>query len=159
MLNQTRKPMKIRPINQTLTGLGYPARNGRRYHQGMTLIELTVVILVMLTLIGLLFFGTTAWKRGSDRATCILQIHSVQKGLRGYANLNGFSPGDTATNLKAQVIGFGKFIEVQPICAGTGIYSFGLSSGIDTIPPLGTLYMQCSLAAPESHLPNSYSDW
>ena len=35
---------------------------------GMTLIELTVVILVLLSLISILFVGARAWKKGSDRA-------------------------------------------------------------------------------------------
>ena len=39
----------------------------------MTLLELTVIILVLLSLITILFVGAKAWKRGSDRAACILQ--------------------------------------------------------------------------------------
>ena len=35
---------------------------------GMTLLELTVVILVLLSLISILFVGARAWKKGSDRA-------------------------------------------------------------------------------------------
>lgn len=125
----------------------------------MTLLELTVVILVLLTLISVMFFGAKAWKRGSDRATCILQLHSVQKGLRSYANLNGFSPGDNATNLKAQVIGLGKFIEVQPKCPALGNYTFGDTYGTDTIPPTGELYMQCSLSTADNHVPANISEW
>ena len=125
----------------------------------MTLLELTVVILVLLSLISVLFFGARAWKRGSDRSNCIIQIHSVQKGLRGYSNLNGFSPGDAATNLKAQIIGLGKFIEVQPTCPSTGTYSFGQTFGIDSVPPMGELYMQCSLASGENHQPDNFANW
>jgi type II secretory pathway pseudopilin PulG len=50
----------------------------------MTLLELTVVILVLLSLITILFIGAQAWKRGSDRAICIINIQNVQKGVRGY---------------------------------------------------------------------------
>ncbi len=39
----------------------------RSTKSGMTLLELTVVILVLLSLIGILFIGARAWKRGSDR--------------------------------------------------------------------------------------------
>ncbi len=56
----------------------------------MTLLELTVVILVLLSLISILFIGARAWKRGSDRAICIIHIQSAQKGVRSYANLYGF---------------------------------------------------------------------
>lgn len=39
----------------------------------MTLLELTVVIMVLLSLISILFIGARAWKRGSDRTGCILK--------------------------------------------------------------------------------------
>ena len=151
--------MKSSPTS-TLTAKAPALRSRQRFmKRGMTLLELTVVILVLLTLISVLFFGAKAWKRGSDRATCILQIHSVQKGLRSYANLNGFSPGDAATSLKAQVIGLGKFIEVEPKCPATGTYSFGQTYGTDTIPPIGDLYMQCSLSTADNHEPPSHAEW
>jgi prepilin-type N-terminal cleavage/methylation domain-containing protein len=47
-------------------------------NKGMTLIELTVVILVLLSLISVLFIGARAWKAGSDRANCILNIRNFQ---------------------------------------------------------------------------------
>lgn len=126
---------------------------------GMTLLEMTVVILVLLSLITILFIGAQAWKRGSDRALCIIHIQSVQKGVRGYSNLYGFSPGANAPNLQSQVIGLGRFIETTPICPGGGDYTFGQNHGVDTIPPLGALYMECSLAASDQHLPDVPQDW
>lgn len=151
--------MKTSPIHHSIAGILPKTRGGRRYQPGMTLLELTVVILVLLTLISVMFFGAKAWKRGSDRATCILQLHSVQKGLRSYANLNGFSPGDNASNLKAQVIGLGKFIEVEPKCPALGTYNFGQTYGTDTVPPIGELYMQCSLMSIDNHVPTNYAEW
>ena len=50
---------------------------------GMTLLELTVVILVLLSLISILFIGARAWKKGSDRAGCIMNIRNVQQAVRG----------------------------------------------------------------------------
>ncbi|MEY4570523.1 MAG: hypothetical protein RLZZ398_1962 [Verrucomicrobiota bacterium] len=126
----------------------------------MTLIELTVVILVLLSLISILFIGALAWKRGSDRALCIMHIQAVQKGVRSYANINGFGDGDNAPNLKNEVIGLGRFIAVTPICPGSGTYSFGTTFGVNTIPPVGVLYLQCTLAAaPSPHEPSFYQDW
>ena len=125
----------------------------------MTLIELTVVILTLLTLISLLFFGAQAWKRGSDRAMCIMHISNVQKGVRSYSNLYGFSPGANAPNLESQIIGLGRFVENTPVCPGGGAYTFGATYGINTIPPIGVLYMECSLAASDDHEPDSYADW
>jgi type II secretory pathway pseudopilin PulG len=125
----------------------------------MTLLEMTVVILVLLTLITVLFFGAQAWKRGSDRAICIINIQSVQKGLRSYSNLYGFAPGANAPGLQSQIIGLGRFIETTPVCPGGGNYSFGQALGADTVPPIGSLYMECTLAASDKHVPDLVGDW
>lgn len=122
----------------------------------MTLLELTVVILVLLSLITILFFGAQAWKRGSDRAICIINIQNVQKGVRSYSNLYGYGPGSTVTDLKIQVIGFGRFVETNPTCPGGGVYSF---ESENMIPNMGTLYMKCQLAESDQHVPNVTSDW
>jgi len=128
-------------------------------HAGMTLLELTVVILVLMSMVTLLFFGAQAWKRGSDRAQCIMQIRNVQKGVRGYANLHGLDPGSNAPNLQTQVIGLGRFIEYTPECPGSGVYGYGTAHGNNTIPPLGSLYMDCSLAGSYEHQPENSTDW
>jgi len=118
----------------------------------MTLLELTVVILVLLSLITILFIGARAWKRGSDRAICIINIHQVQKGVRSYSNLYGFSPGGNAPGLEGQVIGMGRFVETTPTCPGGGTYT----TGGDTIPEMGFLYMECDIT---EHVPEVTSDW
>jgi hypothetical protein len=125
----------------------------------MTLIELTVVILVMLSMITVLFIGTRVWRRGGDRAMCLLHIQSVQKGMRGFANLHGAEPGAHVPDLLDQIIGFGCFVEVTPVCPGGGNYTFGTRYGINTIPPVATPYMECSLATTAQHFPNSTGDW
>lgn len=121
----------------------------------MTLLELTVMILVMLTLITILFIGARAWKRGSDRTLCIMQIQNVQKGVRSYTNLYGHSEGDTVLDLQSKVIGLGRFVESVPRCPANGNYNFGG----DTIPMVGTLYMDCDLATLQQHEPGNHSDW
>ncbi len=132
----------------------------RRRSPGMTLLEMTVVILVLLSLVTILFIGARSWKRGSDRALCIMRIQAVQKGVRSYSNLYGFSPGANAPNLQNQVIGLGRFVEATPTCPATGTYTFGQTYGNDTIPPIGELYMQCSLASTsELHDPPTHSEW
>ncbi len=122
---------------------------------GMTLLELTVVILVLLSLISILFIGARAWKKGSDRAGCIMQIRNVQQAVRSYANMNGVNPAATVTGLQGLVVGTGKFVEKTPACPAAGTYTYGG----DTVPAVGTLYMTCSLATTETHVPGSYSDW
>ena len=126
---------------------------------GMTLLELTVVILVLLTLISVLFIGAQAWKKGSDKAMCIVQIQNVQKGVRSFSNLYGYAPSQSVTGLQMRVIGLGKFVEDTPECPGGGNYTYGQAFGIDTIPPVGELYMGCSLSGSESHIPSNYADW
>ena len=148
------------PSNSTLVPTIQNRRpRGHNGLSGMTLLELTVVILVLLTLISTLFFGAQAWKRGSDRALCIIHIQSVQKGVRSYSNLYGFMPSATAPNLQNQVIGLGRFVESTPVCPGNGTYTFGQTSGNDTIPPMGELYTQCSLETSDQHVPPSHSEW
>lgn len=131
----------------------------RRGAAGMSLLELTVIILALLMLITIMFFGARAWKRGSDRALCLMQIENVQKAVRSYSNLYGFSPGANAPNLQSQIIGFGRFIELTPVCPTGSEYQFGATYGINTIPPMGALYMECPLAVSDSHVPNVTADW
>jgi prepilin-type N-terminal cleavage/methylation domain-containing protein len=113
---------------------------------GMTLLELTVVILVLLSLISILFIGARAWKKGSDRAASILQIRNVQQAVRSYSNLNGKNAGDTVATLKSEVFGSGKFIEVDPTTtthpAGSTVTYQILAE--TTIPAFGTLYLTVS---------------
>ena len=128
-----------------------------KHARGMTLLELTVVILVLLSLISILFIGARAWKRGSDRAGCIMNIRNVQQGVRSYANLNSYTAGGTVAGWKAYVIGTGMFVEKTPACPGGGTYSYATDT---VIPDVGVLALSCSLAAaPDNHAPTSYSDW
>jgi len=126
---------------------------------GMSLLELTVIILALLMLVTILFFGARAWRRGSDRALCLMQIENVQKAVRSYSNLYGVMPGASAPDLQSHVIGFGRFIELTPVCPSGSEYRFGATYGIDTIPPMGALYMECPLAVSDSHVPNVTADW
>ena len=64
---------------------------------GMTLLELTVVILVLLSLISILFIGARAWKKGSDRSANIMNIRNTQQAMRGHENMKGLKAGDPFT--------------------------------------------------------------
>ena len=91
-MNTTNKTMKM---NKTATKL----------KPGMTLIEITVVILVLLTLIAVLFIGANIYKRGADRAACILNQRNIQQAVRADQNLNnkGSSAALSAELFAAQV--------------------------------------------------------
>jgi prepilin-type N-terminal cleavage/methylation domain-containing protein len=134
--------------------------NVKATKSGMTLLELTVVILVLLSLISILFIGARAWKKGSDRAASILQIRNVQQAVRSYSNMNGKNAGDTVPTLQAEIFGAGKFIENDPTLgthpAGAAV-SYVIAAPT-VIPVVGTLYMNADDAeyAPD---PTTVADW
>ena len=137
-------------------GASFPPRLLRsRALPGLSLIELTVMIFIMLLLTSILVIGARAWKRGSDRALCIANITAVQKAVRGYANMSGRSPGDTVLGLEARVVGPDQFFESLPVCPGSGVYTLGG----DLVPVLGDLYMTCSLDVAEEHTPDVTINW
>ncbi|MGD9420827.1 MAG: hypothetical protein Q7R22_017960 [Verrucomicrobiota bacterium JB025] len=65
---------------------------------GMTLLELTVVILVLLSLISILFVGARAWKKGSDRSANIMNLRNAQQAVRGHANMYGLNDGEACVS-------------------------------------------------------------
>ncbi|WP_411826893.1 type II secretion system protein [Luteolibacter sp. AS25] len=121
-------------------------------HNGMTLLELTVVIFVLLSLISILFVGARGWKRGSDRATCVMNIRQAQLCLRSHQNVNGLSQG-TTINMFTDILGPDSYLSV-PTCPAGGNYNY-----IAYIPAQGELAMWCSLAATQEHEPALFGDW
>jgi len=121
---------------------------------GMTLLELTVVILVLLSLIAILFIGARAWKKGSDKAGCILNLRNIQLAVRSQANLVNLAVGDAVTS--AALIGPGLYMESAPTCPGDHTaYTFGT-----TVPAVGTLYATCANATESAaHVPTNHGDW
>ena len=123
---------------------------------GMTLLELTVVILVLLSLISILFIGARAWKKGSDKAGCILNLRNVQLAVRSQANLNNLAIDDALLN--GALIGAGLYMESAPTCPGDHTaYTFGT-----TVPAVGTLYATCGngdATIKATHVPTSHTDW
>ena len=122
-------------------------------HCGMTLLELTVVILVLLGLVSILFIGGRAWKRGADRSGCVMNIRNVQQAVRSYQNLEEVDYG-AAIDVSGDLVGSGNFIQAEPVCPANGTYSLA-----STMPEMGTLVMTCSLAVTEDHVPRSYAGW
>jgi prepilin-type N-terminal cleavage/methylation domain-containing protein len=132
---------------------------------GMTLLELTVVILVLLSLISILFIGARAWKKGSDRAGCILNIRNTQQAVRSFGNMYGVEPGaalstsnmatDPAT-LADAIVGTGNFMTNAPTCPASGTYS-GLTA--TSVPAVGGVALTCSLASSDNHAPTNTGDW
>ena len=123
---------------------------------GMTLLELTVVILVLLSLISILFIGARAWKKGSDRAANVLNIRNVQQAVRAHANVRGLAIG--ATLASTDIVGSGKYLNAVTAPNTDITYAYGT-----TIPAIGTLYLQatCAAGTDVDYAPTtgSYSEW
>ena len=107
---------------------------------GMTLLELTVVILVLLSLISILFIGARAWKKGSDRAANILNIRNVQQAVRAHANVRGLLEG--ATLASTEIVGSGKYLNSVTAPNSDISYAYGTA-----VPAIGTLYLIATYAA------------
>ncbi|MES2474154.1 MAG: hypothetical protein V4640_00140 [Verrucomicrobiota bacterium] len=120
---------------------------------GMTLLELTVVILVLLSLISILFVGARAWKKGSDRAGCIVNIRNVQQACRGFENMN---PG--AVVASTDIFGADKYLkflkcpESSTAASATALvgYTFTTPAAPGTA---GNIALECTVNATE-HVPD-----
>ena len=104
---------------------------------GMTLLELTVVILVLLSLITILFIGARAWKRGADRSANILNIRNVQQAVRGHANMRNLNIGDAlASTAIVSSDGATGYMKTPTPPAGLAAYTY-----LADVPDVGELYI------------------
>ncbi len=138
-------------------------------HRGLSLLELTVVIATLISLIMLIYIGARAWKRGSDRASCIMTQRNVQVAARSYQNLYGYSYGghpyaEGGTQNIIEHLHVKGYIEssiyeqargAKP-CPSGGTYTSPLP---DIFPLEGHLYMECSLSSSDEHAPKSQDGW
>jgi prepilin-type N-terminal cleavage/methylation domain-containing protein len=118
--------------------------NKQTGQKGTTLIELSVVIAVLLLLVGVLFIGITAWRNGANTAACIINLSSIQKAARGYANMNQLNTGSELTVTTLTSAGFWGTV---PVCPAGGTYSPKI-----VVPSQGTAYMTCNFAG---HFPTT----
>ncbi len=100
---------------------------------GMTLLELTVVILVLLSLISILFVGARAWKKGSDRSANIMNLRNCQQAMRGHQNMNELAVGAAFT--QAMLEDYCK----MPATVATVTYTAGTA-----VTAIGTLWLVAS---------------
>ena len=124
---------------------------------GMTIVELSVLMFVLLFMVGMSFIGVRAWKSGSDRAACVLNIYHAQEAVRSFSNVNGYRPGEALASVDVEYNVFGEhgYLLKRPECPAGGDY---FTKG-NTIPNYGTLYLTCSLAVPKRHRPDSFEQW
>lgn len=140
--------------------------SGRR---GMTLLELTVVLAVLLSFASILFIGARAWKNGADRAGCIIQLRTIQLAVRSYQHVYGYNPGslpyavngtqDIGEHLVAKGYVAQEVFEVmrgRKPCPGGGTYEVEQP---DVFPLVGEVYVKCSLAATARHELDDRVEW
>lgn len=131
--------------------------------KGMTLLELTVVILVLLSLISILFVGARAWKKGSDRSANIMNLRNCQQAVRGHANMRNLpeGTGDCTENdifgpAKDGVNGY--LAKPTPPTAEITSYTGG-----EKVPLVGTLWLTAAYTGTgeADYAPDeaTYSNW
>jgi prepilin-type N-terminal cleavage/methylation domain-containing protein len=126
---------------------------------GMTLLELTVVILVLLSLISILFVGARAWKKGSDRAGCIINIRNTQQAARGFLNMKSIATAVTEADIFGGAEAFLKFQKCpsSPGAASTSALVGYTFTGTTVTP--GTIFLTCTVDA-ANHVPEGdTSQW
>lgn len=144
-----------------------PLRSSKR--SGFSLLEITVVIAVLLSLTTILLVGARAWKSGADRTGCILNLRTVQTAVRSYQNMYGYTAGgmpyaeggtqDIAVHMHTKgYISDQQFSAIQggETCQGGGSYE---RTHPDVFPPVGQLYLACSLSALKKHALEEDLEW
>lgn len=106
---------------------------------GMTLLELTVVILVLLSLISILFVGARAWKKGSDRSANIMNIRNVQQAVRGHQNMNNLN--EAATLASTEIVSADGTTGYLKTPQPPGSISATAYTYLGTVPAQGVLYV------------------
>jgi type II secretory pathway pseudopilin PulG len=113
-------------------------RSRRLSPSGMTLIEISLVIALLLGLIAVVFLGIGSYRKGSDKAKCKMQLAAAQKAVRAQANflnLNIDAPFVSTTD----AFGPGKALENEPVCPTGTTYTW-----LAVIPPVGESYGTCA---------------
>ena len=96
-----------------------------------------------------LFIGARAWKKGSDRSACILNVRNVQQAVRAHQNMNMIKEGEKIDWDK--IFGDDGFLPVKPVCPTHGAYKV-----LDKIPKPGNTVFTCPN---EDHAPDNVDNW
>ena len=117
---------------------------------GVTLIELTVVIVVILSLIAVLFIGAQAYRNGASRSACVVLLRSTHQAVRSHQNLNGgFAGGDVVGGgtIEDAIVNTmpdensNEFLTAVPVCPRDGETYEGLDSMM--YPAAGVVDVGC----------------
>jgi type II secretory pathway pseudopilin PulG len=111
--------------------------SGRFHAAGMTLIEISLVIALLLGLVAVIFLGIGSYRKGSDKAKCKMQLAAAQKAIRSQANYQDLNIASAFPTSDA--FGPGKALENPPVCPAGGAYTW-----TGTIPAIGVPYGTCA---------------
>ena len=102
--------------------------------------------------IPVLFIGARAWKKGSDRAACIITQRNIQQAVRSYQSMNNLAQG-APLDMKAVVSSL-QMDTFTMTCPAGGTFKFS-----ETIPPTGVLVATCPHADDMGHAPTEHGAW
>lgn len=134
-------------------------------HRGLSFLEISIVIGVLMGLTTIMFVGVRAWRKGSDRANCILNQRTMQLAVRSMQNMYGYRNGGQASGpnvveelLTREFIGNDLYLSAtgDRSCPGGGDY---VVSNPSRFPEDGEIFMTCSLANSRQHEPENSTDW
>lgn len=102
----------------------------RKAPKGVTLIELSVVIAVILVLISVLFIGASYYRDAANSAACTVNQSSIRKAADSYMNIANVETVSYTDLTNAT----GPFSGNAPTCPTTGNYStnFATAGGVCT---------------------------
>ncbi len=103
---------------------------------GLILGYIGMTVFVLLFAISFLFVGARAWKKGSDRSACMMNIRNVQMAIRAHQNMNDIENGETID--WDFILGPSGYMS-EPVCPVHGPYQVS-----DTYPPLGVTAYTCT---------------
>lgn len=128
-------------------------RNCKRY-RGLSTVDVVAIIALILLVVAGFFIWAATWKKGSDRAGCIMNIRNTQIAIRSYYGMyvkETFAAGE--------IIGAGKMMETYPECPAGGEYNITSPSQIIRHPKIGDAFLKCSLEESHEHVPPDTSGW
>jgi prepilin-type N-terminal cleavage/methylation domain-containing protein len=132
------------------------------HNKGLTLIELSIVVSLILSLISILFYGMASYKDQSDAARCKVKLAQLHKNIRAFGNFNEVTPGQNwnSKSIGGVAINFATdftqpltTIEPNALNCPTGVNYTAVN--IVTCPKVGTLAYDCPVTVVTHSLANA----
>jgi len=157
------------PLVSDMTTLPPEKHHLRVHRRGMTILELTMVVGVILLLTTLMYFAVRAWRIATDRSACIMTQRNIQLAVRSYQNMYGYGDGESPKPHEGgqniiehlylyEFIGnaYYQYLLGEDNCLGGGSY---VVANPTAFPAEGQLFMSCSLAESRKHDPPGREKW